>query len=143
MHKRYFLLLTALFAVPVLSFGGTTGKVKGKITDQKSGEPLIGATVVVVGTSLGAAANVDGEYVILNVPAGTHDLEAKFLGYQPYRVSSVQVSSDLTTEENFSLAPLSEGVAMEEIVVQRERDLINKNATNAVRIQTGEDIKNL
>ena len=62
MHKRYFLLLAALVALPLLSFGGTTGKVKGKITDQKSGEPLIGATVVVVGTSLGAAANVDGEY---------------------------------------------------------------------------------
>src|SRR5262245_49944321 len=136
MQKRYVvLLMAALLAVPLLSFGGTTGKIKGKILDQKSGEPLIGATVVVVGTSLGAAANVDGEYIILNVPAGAYDLEAKFLGYQPLKVSNVRVNSDLTTEQNFTLGALSEGVAMEEIVVQRERELVNKNATNAVRIQ--------
>jgi len=144
MQKRYFVLLTAAMMVfPLVLLGGTTGKIKGKVTDQKSGEALIGASVGLVGSSLGAAANVDGQYIILNVPAGTHSLEAKFLGYQLFRMNNVQVSSDLTTELNFSMSLLAEGVAMAEIVVQRERELINKNATNAVRIQTGEDIKNL
>lgn len=144
MQKRWFVLLMAfLFVLPMTLFGATTGKIKGLITDKNSGEPLIGATVVVVGTSLGAAANIDGEYIILNVPAGEYDLEAKFLGYQPLRVSGVRVSADLTVEQDFAIGPLAEGVAMEEIVVERKRDLVQKNATNAVRIQTGEDIENL
>jgi hypothetical protein len=144
MQKKWFVLLMAFLVVfPMMTYGGTTGKIKGKITDQKTGEALIGATVVVVGTSLGAAADVNGEYVILNVPAGTYDLEAKFLGYQSVKIEGVRVNSDLTTEQDFAIGALSEGVAMDEIVVERERDLVNKNATNAVRIQTGEDIENL
>lgn len=130
-------------ANPFVSFSGTAGKIKGTVTDRQSGEPLIGSTVVVVGTSLGASANIDGEYIILNVPPGTYELEAKFIGYQVQKIGNVQISSDLTTEVNIRLTPLQEGVAMAEIVVQRERELVNKNATNAVRIQTQEDVKNL
>ncbi len=141
--KPILTVLVVALVASLTAFGGTTGKVKGKITDGKTGEPLIGATVVVVGTSLGAAANIDGEFIILNVPAGTFELESKFLGYQPLKLGNVRVVTDLTTEENFAMTPLTEGVAMEEIVIQRERELINKNATNAVRVQSGEDIKNL
>jgi outer membrane receptor protein involved in Fe transport len=127
----------------MLSYGATTGKIKGKITDRETGEALIGASVIVVGSSLGAAADVNGEFIILSVPAGTHELEGQFLGYQPLKIANVQVSSDLTTEVDFLMTALAEGVALGEIVVQRERLLINKNATNAVRIQTSEDIENL
>ncbi len=142
-HKYLVTLFTLLVMIPYLADAGTTGKIKGKVTDSGTGEALIGATVVVVGTSLGAAANIDGEYVVLNVPAGPYTLEAKFLGYQALRVENVRVNSDLTTEQDFSLAVAREGVVMEEITVQSERELINKNATNAVRIQTGEDMQNL
>jgi len=127
----------------MLVVAGTTGKIRGKVTDKQSGEPLVGASVVVQGTSMGASVNVEGEYVILNVPAGTHSIEAKYLGYQPYTIGSVLVNADLTTEVDFPLTALSEGLQLTEVVVQRERELINKNATNAVRIQTGDDIVNL
>ncbi|HCV44077.1 MAG TPA: hypothetical protein DGH68_11380, partial [Bacteroidetes bacterium] len=50
---------------------------------------------------------------------------------------------DLTTEADFLLDALVEGVVMDEIVVQRERDLVNKNATNTPRIASGEDIRSL
>lgn len=143
MRTRSLSLVCALLLCPLLSFGGTTGKIKGRVTDKANGEALVGATVVVLGTSLGATANEEGDFIILNVPAGTYDLKANFIGYQPYKLEKVQVSSDLTTETNFTLTPLAEGVAMEEIVVQRERDLVSKNQTNVTRIQTNEDIKNL
>ncbi len=143
MRSRLIPVVVLLFLVPFLALGGTTGKIKGKITDKANGEPLVGATVVVVGTSLGAAANVDGEFIVLNVPAGKYDLQANFVGYNPQKLENVVINADLTTELNFSMTPLSEGVAMKEIVIQVERELINKNATNVTRIQTGEDVKNL
>jgi outer membrane receptor protein involved in Fe transport len=145
MRTRLFmrLLLSAAIVIPVLSYGGTTGKIKGKVTDGGTGEALIGASVVVVGTSLGAAADINGEFIILSVPAGTYELEGQFLGYQALRVSNVLVNSDLTTEVDLAMTALAEGVVLGEIVVQRERELVSKNATNAVRIQTGADIENL
>ena len=53
-------------SIPILSFsilyGGVTGKISGKIQDGNSEEPLIGANVLVIGTTLGAATDVDGFY---------------------------------------------------------------------------------
>jgi hypothetical protein len=45
-----------------LVFAGTTGKIAGSVLDQDSGEPLAGANVVLVGTGLGAAVDVDGDF---------------------------------------------------------------------------------
>ena len=49
-----------------------TGSVKGKILDQDSGDPLIGANIVIDGTTMGAATDVEGGYLINNVPVGDH-----------------------------------------------------------------------
>jgi len=136
--------ITVLFfflLLPTLLFAGTVGKIKGKVTDLKTGEPLIGASVTVVGTSLGAITGVNGEYVILNLFAGTYQLKTSYIGYQAITVSNVRVNSDLTTELNFEL-PV-EGVQISEISVVASRPLINKNNTNANRITTGEDISAL
>ena len=143
MRGTFFVSLVVLLLSPVFALGGTSGKIKGKITDKTTSEALVGATVIVAGTSLGASVDVNGEYVILNVPAGTYAIEANFVGYQKERKENIQVNSDLTTEVNFALAQLTEGVSMKEVVIQVERPLVNKDATNAVRIQTGDDVKNL
>ncbi len=52
-------------------FAGSAGKIAGKITDAKTGEGLPAVTISVQGTSLGAATDVNGSYVILNVPDRT------------------------------------------------------------------------
>lgn len=58
---------------------GTTGKITGTVTDANTGEPLIGATVIVVGTKLGAKTDFDGNYVILNVPPGVYEVRATYV----------------------------------------------------------------
>jgi outer membrane receptor protein involved in Fe transport len=143
MKFRVSILALALAFAGWTAFAGTTGKIKGKIVDRSTGEALIGATAVITGTSLGASANVDGDYVILNIPAGVYDVEAKFVGYRPMKIGNVRVSADLTTDLDFRLEPLSEGVAMEEIVVQQERPLVLKDRTTTTRIGTSEEIENL
>ncbi|MFA4838873.1 MAG: carboxypeptidase-like regulatory domain-containing protein, partial [Candidatus Neomarinimicrobiota bacterium] len=52
------ILVTALFA-------GTTGKISGRVTDAQSGQPLGGVNVILEGTSLGAASDMRGNFVIL------------------------------------------------------------------------------
>jgi outer membrane receptor for ferrienterochelin and colicin len=117
------------------------GKIRGKVIDKESKEALVGANVSIDGTTYGAATNVDGEYLILNVPAGTYTLKATFVGYATVTISNVRVNNDLATTTDFDLS--SEAVALQGVEIVAERPLVNRNATNAVRITTSEDIANL
>ena len=96
----YVLLLFAL--VPLQVFAGD-GRIKGKVTDLSTGEALVGANVVVVGSSFGAATDVNGDYVIMNLDAGQYTVKASYLGYQSITITNVRVSLDLTTEVDFQL----------------------------------------
>ena len=129
MLRKLFLLL-AVGMVPLLALG--SGKIHGKVTDASTGEALVGANVVVTGTSFGAVTGTTGEYVILNLPAGTYTLKASYIGYQAITVSNLRVNNELTTESDFKL-PV-EGVTVPTVEIVAERPMINKSATNAVRI---------
>nr|WP_236059713.1 TonB-dependent receptor [Chitinophaga rhizophila] len=72
------------------------GKITGKVTDQKTGESLIGVTVIVQGTGNGAVTDVEGRYTI-NVAPGIYTLEFKYMGYQTKAVSDVVVKSGAAT----------------------------------------------
>ncbi len=138
MMQKSTVCLLILLLFPLSLLAGTTGKLKGTVTDQNSGEALIGANVFIVGTSLGAATDVDGNYSITNIEAGSYDVRASFVGYQSFTISGVRVNADLTTELNFEL--LTEDIAVDEIQVVAARPLVNKYATNANRITTSDDI---
>ena len=60
-----------LFLLPLFLFAGTTGKITGRVVDAQTGEPLPFVQVILEGTGLGAVTDVEGYYVILNVPPGT------------------------------------------------------------------------
>ena len=81
---------------------GTTGKISGRVLDDK-GQPVAGANVTVPAARVGALTGLDGRYVILNVPAGPHEVKASLLGYQPVAVQNVMVSADQTTSLNLTL----------------------------------------
>lgn len=118
-----------------------SGKLRGQITDQETGEPLIGANVIVVGTSYGAATDVNGEYIILNLFPNVYEVKASYIGYQAETISNVRINTDLTTELNFTLA--AEGIQVGTVEIVAEKPLINKYNTNANRITTAEDIEAL
>lgn len=114
------------------------GRIKGKVTDLETGEPLIGANVLVVGTSYGAATDVNGEYLIINLSAGTVEVKCSYIGYQSITQSDVRVTTGLTNELNFQLP--AEGVSVADVIVIAERPLIQKDNTNKIRTTTSDDI---
>lgn len=114
------------------------GRIKGTVTDLASGDPLIGANVLVVGTTFGAATDVNGEFLIINLSAGAYELRCSYIGYQSINVADVRVTTDLTTEINFQLP--AEGVTVPDVLVLSERPLIQKDNTNKIRTTTSEDI---
>jgi len=117
------------------------GKIAGKVVDKETKEPLPGASVIIQGTTLGAATDASGNYVILNVPAGTYTVVASYVGYQTVTVSGVQVVAGLTRELNFELP--STAIELRAVEVVAERPLIEKSATNAIRVVTAADIEKL
>ena len=62
--------LLSIFFMQNAVLAGTSGKIAGKVIDSETGEPLSGANIVILGTLMGAAADIDGDYFIINVPPG-------------------------------------------------------------------------
>ncbi len=141
MCRKPLLCFVGLLFIPVLLFAQTIGKVSGKVTDRETGEALIGANVIVEGTNLGATTDLNGDYVILNVPVGTCTLVCSYVGYTNVTVHTVIVNGGLTTELNFQLP--STAVQVQPLELIAEKPLINKSATNAVRIIRGEGIQRM
>lgn len=136
--KQKITVVFFLLLFPTLLLAGTTGRIKGKVTDLQTGEPLIGANVIVVGTSFGAATDVNGDYVVNNLDAAVYTVKATYLGYKTVTISNVRINSDLTTELNFKL-PAS-GVSVGEVEIVAQRPLVNKSNTNAIRTTTNAEI---
>ena len=117
MTPRYWIsILICLVLTIQFTFAGTTGKLSGKVTSKETGEPLIGANVMVDGTLLGAATDLDGNYFILQVPPETYSVRFTMIGYQTLVMNDVRVSMDLTTTIDGALN--ESVVGLEEVVVQ-------------------------
>ena len=139
MRKLTSLSICALL-LPMMLFAQTAGKISGTVVSG-DGTPLAGANVIVVGTSLGAASNSDGNYYILDVPSGTYSVRSDYIGYQSVTVTNVKVSTSLTTDIDYTLQMSAVNGAAVEIVA--ERSLIQKSATTTTRIIDQEIINNV
>ena len=81
------------------------GTLKGKITDNASGDPLIAATVTVSGTTIGTVTNYNGEFV-LPLKAGTYAVVISYIGYSDQE-ESVTIENSVTIELNVSLGAVA------------------------------------
>ncbi len=138
MNKIAKIITLSLFLVYGILFAGTTGKIAGKITDKNTGDPLIGANILIVGTNFGAAANIDGEYFIINIPPGDYVLKASMVGYTPTVVQSVRVSVDQTTRINIELS--EETYQLSNVVVTASKPIVQKDLTSTEAKISGDQI---
>ena len=116
-----FILLAGILGIMVVFLPGAAqaqnGQIRGNIQDSQSGEDLPGASVLIQGTNKGAAADIDGDYLIRSVPPGEHVLVVTYVGYQRIE-QSVTVEAGETLEMNFEMTP--RGVTGEEVVIQAQ-----------------------
>ncbi|MDX9757586.1 MAG: TonB-dependent receptor [Bacteroidota bacterium] len=139
MHKWFLIaVLCILFPVAV---SAQNGKIAGKVTDRETGEPLIGANVMIDGSDRGAATNINGEFVILNVAIGKVTLVASYIGYQQITLRDILIKSNETTTADFQLP--SEAFKVGEVEIIAEKPLVDKNVTNSKATVTQEEIENL
>ncbi len=132
-------LLLLLGLLPGVALAQNSGTLAGRVTDAQTGETLPGANVVIEGTTLGAATNIDGEFRIIGVPVGTYDITASFSGFQNVTLEGVDINSGSTREINFDLS----SEELEGIEIVYERPVIQKDAIGVPRVVSGEDLENL
>ena len=133
LHYTLYLLLIAVYPV----WPGTTGKIAGIVTDSETGEPLPGANVTVQGTTLGAAADMAGNYTILYVPPGEYSVQFSMIGYAKVTVTGVRVRIDQTARVNMVLQ--MEAIEGESVIVVADRNIIKPDvATSVVEVTTQE-----
>jgi outer membrane receptor protein involved in Fe transport len=140
--QKFILIVLLIFLIlPATDlFSQTSGKLAGKVTDEK-GDPLLGANVILDGTTQGAATDLDGYYNILNVRAGIYTVKFRFLGYKTQVVENIRIVPDQTTALNAQLFP--EVIQGEEVTIVAKRPLVEFNQTSSVSSINKEDIKYL
>ena len=139
--RRDFLRILAVLALVGWACAGETGKIVGRVVDAQTGDPLPGANVYIEGTTLGAATDVDGFFMILHVPPGTYDVTASMVGYAPMTVKGVRVIVDLTTEVNFQLKP--EAIEVEPVVVTAREPVVRKDETSTMIVTDRAELRTL
>ena len=125
------LLLAFMLFTAIAVFAGTTGKIVGKVTDAETGDPLPGVNVVLDGTMLGAATDLEGEFIILRVPPGIYSLRVQMIGYSTSVINQVPVSVDMTTTQHVKLSSSVLDLG-EEIEVVANRELVKLDMTSSL-----------
>ena len=103
--KKLTMLMTMLLLVVGAAFSQT--KVNGTVTSQEDGQPVVGATVLVVGTQTGTVTDADGKFS-LTVPAGKATLRITYVGMEPIEVSA---------RPNMKIMLTSDSKALDEVIV--------------------------
>lgn len=137
--NRFILMIIILLTCGARLFAGNTGKIAGTVTDKQTGEPLIGANVIVKGTNLGAATDMKGSYYILRLPPGKYDVVASYIGYHTITVKNVEVSVDITTRINFRLE--SKAIEFPTLTVVAEKPLVQLDITSTRRTTSREEMQ--
>lgn len=131
-HRFVISKLSVLLFLLVISFTALsqTGIIKGKISDAKTNEPLIGASVLVEGTTNGAAADLDGNYLIQNVATGTHTLIVSYVSYNQQTHNGVVVESNSETVLDFEMS--SNDITLQEVEIVAR---VNRESENILLME--------
>ncbi|MFZ2325007.1 MAG: carboxypeptidase-like regulatory domain-containing protein, partial [Ignavibacteriaceae bacterium] len=135
--KLLLIIWTLLFAQ---GFTQNNGVLSGKIVDSQNGEIIIGANVLVEGTTFGAATDLDGKYLIKNIPAGKYDIVVTYISYSMTIIKDVVINNNQTTI--LDLALKSEAIQVDEVMVigeasnQYEAALLNQRR-KSIQISDG------
>jgi len=113
--NKFFFFIIILLKIEVLSLA-QNAVLTGKIIDKSTGEELIGATVVIVGTYNGGASDFDGNYLIEKIKPNIYDVKCSFISYETKIIKNIKIKSNETNILNFSLNPVS--IKLDEVIIR-------------------------
>jgi Ca-activated chloride channel family protein len=140
MRASIAMVTTALLILLFYVAYAANNRVEGRVSDQLTGEPVIGASVALDGTTFGARTDVDGNFRILRVPAGTYTLRVTAIGYETCLVESLTVTDNAATVRDIKMTVVA--VDLEKnIEVRANCEVIDKSVTESKTTTSAEHIK--
>ncbi|MDP2038039.1 MAG: TonB-dependent receptor, partial [Ignavibacteria bacterium] len=144
-YKLLLVILIVLFhSINTFGQAQTKGTISGKVTDKSTTEDLIGASVVIVGTTTGASTDLDGTFALKSLEPSKYQLRISYISYQTLVVNNVVVTAGQNTVINIQLEPatteLNEVVVSAEALKATEASVLNiqRNSLNIVDGQSAE-----
>lgn len=119
-------ILVMVMAITLMGQTAEKGKIFGSVVDSETGQPIIGANVYLENTSLGAASDLDGRFIILNVPVSSYTLIVSVVGYAETRINGVEVKNDDITKLDIMVQP---EILTTDVVVVEAKALRNTEAS--------------
>lgn len=98
-----------------------TGRIMGRVVNAQTGEPLAAVQVSIPSLSRGTLSDSEGRYVLLGIPAGTHDLVAESLGYGRKTITGVETPAGRAVTLDVALDPAAVEVEGVTVSATRER----------------------
>ena len=96
-----------------------SGTIQGTITDKGLSEPLIGATVKLVGTDKGSVTDYDGFFSIERLPVGTYSLEFSYISFKTETLSDIKVEDGQVTQIKMNM--VEETTSLQEVIITADR----------------------
>lgn len=121
MGIRKLLMLQLLLTASIFA-AAQNGKIKGFVTDEKTKEPLVGATVMLEGTTIGTITDFNGDYLIDKVAPGVYTIRCSFISYETKVLENVSVKDNQVLELNFSLGESLVEIGGVEVVAKAIRE---------------------
>lgn len=143
--KKYILIFcTVIFCVlitiiPAFSAEKSAGSIKGTVFDNSTNYPLAGANVIIKDTSIGAACDLDGVFIIDNLQPGHYIIVASIVGYKSRALTDLVVKPGQTTQVNISLE--QDVLSGEEVTVVAGYFLQDKDVVSSAHNLNYEEIR--
>ena len=115
--------LGLLFFFAVNSFA-QNGKLAGQLLDKNTGESIIGAVVRIDGTQLATVTDIEGRYLIANIPVGIYSVTVNFIGYRPQQLTGVDIRENATAQLDFTMSEDLKDLKEVEIVAKISRSSV-------------------
>jgi hypothetical protein len=120
---KHTILLLCILLVEFLSFTAFgQGSIQGKITDVKTKESIVGASVFIKGTTIGASTDIDGNYNIKNVTSGTYNIIVSFISYKVDTIRGVKVSKDKVTTLDHGITETTTQLSEVSVTARKKTD---------------------
>ena len=145
--KKFNFIIYALVVITTLNAQSdrVSGKIRGRVVDSTSKNPLAGANVLVlpVGSGRGTMTNEDGEFVLPNLMTGRYNVKVSYMGYASTTIQDIDVSPGGTTEILFSLTIAAiEGQEVNVVAESMENTIDIKTVVSQVKY-SGEQLNKM
>lgn len=130
---------------------GIGGSIEGTIFDKKTRETLVGAQVILEGTTIGAVTNFDGHFIIDNIKPGTYNVRVSYISYNPIIIEKISVVANKKTQVNIDMEEATISIGDITVTASRRKgsdvsiinaiksSLISSNGISNQQIQRSQD----